>query len=333
MSGTALAFDGVTVRYEAAARPAVDDVSLAVAVGSFVVFLGPSGCGKSTLLRTVNRLIVPSGGRVLMDGRDVGSLAPTELRRGIGYAIQAVGLFPHYTVAQNVAIVPELLRWDRARIRARVDELLALVRLDPARFRDRLPRELSGGEQQRVGVARAIAAGPPLLLMDEPFGAVDPVVRRALQDEMRRIHADLGATILFVTHDVDEALALADVLVVMRAGRIEQVGAPLALLGAPATPYVAELLDARDALRRLSLMRAGDAVSPREPDAAGAQAQAPAIAADASLREALAALLACPGGAEPSLVVRDGEAAVGILRFAEIRAAVAGRRNRCGDAA
>jgi len=206
VNGAPVRITNVTVRYPGADRPAVEDVSLDVAAGALVVLLGPSGCGKSTLLRTINRLIVPDAGTIDVAGRSVLEGDAESLRRGIGYVIQAVGLFPHMTVAQNVAIVPGLLGWDASRIAARVDELLDLVRLDPARYRERLPRELSGGEQQRVGVARALAAEPPLLLMDEPFGAVDAIVRLALQDETLRIHRALGTTILFVTHDVDEAL-------------------------------------------------------------------------------------------------------------------------------
>lgn len=217
--------------------------------------LGPSGCGKSTLLRTVNRLAVPVSGSVYVGERDVAAQDPVQLRRGIGYVIQAVGLFGHMTVAQNIAVVPSLLGWDRDRTAARVDELLGLVDLEPQRYRHRYPRELSGGEQQRVGVARAIAAEPPVLLMDEPFGAVDAIVRRSLQDEIRRIASALHTTILFVTHDVDEALRLADRIVVMREGRIEQHGTPEQILREPATPYVAQLFAIDPELRRYDALR------------------------------------------------------------------------------
>ena len=203
--------------------------------------LGPSGCGKSTLLRTVNRLVPLDAGSVEVDEHDVSRVDPVELRRGIGYAIQAVGLFNHMTVAQNVGAVPSLLGWKRSEIDARVDELLKLVGLDPARYRDRRPRALSGGEAQRIGVARALAAKPGLLLMDEPFGAVDALVRAGLQREFARIVRELGTTTLFVTHDVDEALTLADRIVVMRDGRVEQAGAPGEMLELPATPYVRDL--------------------------------------------------------------------------------------------
>ncbi|MDQ2991741.1 MAG: ATP-binding cassette domain-containing protein [Candidatus Eremiobacteraeota bacterium] len=217
--------------------------------------VGPSGCGKSTLLRTANRLVVPTTGRIMLDGVDVASLEPTQLRRSIGYAIQAVGLFPHMTVARNVAIVPELLGWTRDEIAERVDELLALVDLTPVRYRDRYPRELSGGEAQRVGVARAIAARPRALLMDEPFGAVDAIVRASLQDELLRIARSLATTVLFVTHDVDEALRLADRLVVMREGRIVRDGTPVVVLEDPQDAYVRDLFG-DDETRAFRLQRA-----------------------------------------------------------------------------
>lgn len=219
------------------------------------MLLGPSGCGKSTLLRTVNRLVVPQSGEVYVDEENVSAQDAVELRRKIGYVIQAVGLFAHMTVAQNIAVVPSLLHWDRGRIEKRVDELLQLVGLEAPRYRDRYPRELSGGEQQRVGVARAIAAEPPVLLMDEPFGAVDAIVRRSLQDEIRHIASALHTTILFVTHDVDEALRLADRIVVMREGRVEQHGAAEQILAAPATPYVAQLFAIDPELRRYDALR------------------------------------------------------------------------------
>lgn len=271
--------------------------------------MGPSGCGKSTLLRTVNALVVPRSGRVLVGGKDTANVDHTLLRRSIGYVIQAVGLFAHMRVAENVAVVPELLRWDRERVIARVDELLKLVGLEPQAYRNRYPRELSGGEQQRVGVARAIAAEPPVLLMDEPFGAVDAIVRESLQNEMLRIVRTLRTTVLFVTHDVDEALRLADRIVVMKDGRVEQYDSPLHILTKPATPFVSELLNAKDTMRRLSLMKAGDAARRND-----ARADA-IIDAGASLRDALNHLL---NGAERLAVERNGER-IGTLGFDEIR--------------
>jgi osmoprotectant transport system ATP-binding protein len=246
---------GVSVRYANAAQPAVHDVDLTVEAGEFAVLLGPSGCGKSTLVRTINRLIEPSAGTILIDGVDVRERDANDLRRGIGYVIQAVGLFPHYTVAENVAIVPALLGWPRARVDARVDDLLRLIRLDPDEYRDRKPRQLSGGEAQRVGVARALAAEPRVLLMDEPFAAVDAIVRASLQDEIARVHRELGTTIVFVTHDVDEALRLADRVVVMNTGHIVQADRPEQLLEHPVDDFVRGLVGVDAATRRLALER------------------------------------------------------------------------------
>ncbi len=318
MSGAAVRISGVTVRYAGSDRPAVDNVSLDVAAGELVVFLGPSGCGKSTLLRTINRLIVPDAGTIDVDGTDISATQPEALRRGIGYVIQAVGLFPHYTIARNIAIVPTLLGWEQTRIDARVDELLTLVKLEPALYRNRFPHELSGGEQQRVGVARALAAEPRVLLMDEPFGAVDAIVRASLQAEVRRIHAALGTTIFFVTHDVDEALGLADRLVVMNRGRIEQADTPLAVLARPETAYVDELLDAHDVVRRLQLMNVRAAM-PAVSAADDRTQTAHPVAADATLREALSPLLASIG----RIPVIDGDCIVGTLGFEDVRAALA----------
>jgi osmoprotectant transport system ATP-binding protein len=255
MNPAAIRFEDVTVRYPGSDRNAVDGVSLQLSGGELLVLLGPSGCGKSTLLRTVNRLVALEAGRIVVDDRDAATVDAVELRRSIGYAIQAVGLFAHMTVAQNIAVVPSLLGWNRREIGTRVDELLGLVGLDPAIYRSRHPSELSGGEAQRVGVARAIAARPRALLMDEPFGAVDMLVRTALQRELVRIVAELGTTTLFVTHDVDEAFRLADRIVVMRAGRLEQVGEPFELFERPATDYVRELVHAGDDVYRRYFMR------------------------------------------------------------------------------
>jgi len=321
--GASIDARSVVVRYPESDRNAVDDVSLDVAAGEFIVLLGPSGCGKSTFLRTINRLVVPAEGTIAVDGRNVRDGTPEELRRGIGYVIQAVGLFPHLTVAQNIAVVPGLLRWERARIAVRVDELLSLTQLEPARYRGRYPRELSGGEQQRVGVARALAAEPRVLLMDEPFGAVDAIVRLALQDETLRIHRALGTTIIFVTHDVDEALRLADRIVVMREGKIEQSGAPLHILARPATPYVEALLDTKDAVRRLQLLHARDALrAPGEsakPVSADESAGGATLDADATLRDVLSILL--QNGSDVA-VVSDGKA-LGRLTFEDVRTAIA----------
>ena len=233
--------DRLCKRYDA--HVAVADLTLTVAEGELLVLLGGSGCGKTTTLKMVNRLVEPTSGRVRIDGEDVGSLPPHELRRRIGYAFQRVGLFPHMTVAENVAVTPSLLGWDAARVARRVDELLALVELDPARVRDRRPDELSGGQQQRVGVARALAAEPRLMLLDEPFGALDPLTRDRIQQSFRRIRARLGLTAIFVTHDMSEALLLGDRIAVMDAGRLVQIGTPRELLTAPADDVVRQLLE------------------------------------------------------------------------------------------
>ena len=224
---------------------AVDDLTLTVDAGEVVALVGSSGSGKTTTLRMINRLIEPSSGRITIDGRDVASMPTHELRRGIGYVIQQSGLFPHRTVLANVATVPRLLGWDKGRAKARARELLDLVGLD-ASFADRYPAQLSGGQQQRVGVARALAADPPVLLMDEPFGAVDPIVRAQLQREFAKLQRDLGKTVVFVTHDVDEAIVLGDRIAVLETGgRLAQVAAPAELLAHPASPFVADFLGGR----------------------------------------------------------------------------------------
>jgi osmoprotectant transport system ATP-binding protein len=258
-------FEHVTKHY---ARPgagrdgapgAVEDLSLVVPAGRICVLVGPSGCGKTTSLKMVNRLIEPTAGRILIDGADVAARDPVALRRGIGYVIQQVGLFPHQTVGENVATVPRLLGWPAARRRERAAELLALVGLDPAVHRDRYPAQLSGGERQRVGVARALAADPPILLMDEPFGAVDPIVRERLQDELLRLQGSLAKTILFVTHDIDEAIKMGDLVAVMATGgRLLQCGPPAEILARPASTFVARFVGADRGLKRLSLARVGD---------------------------------------------------------------------------
>jgi osmoprotectant transport system ATP-binding protein len=253
-----ISFRHVTARYPGSSRNAVDDISFDVGAAELVVLLGPSGCGKSTLLRTVNRLVPLESGQIVVDGTDVAELDAVELRRGIGYVIQAIGLFSHMTVAQNVAVVPSLLGWSRADIDQRVDELLQVVGLDPSLYRKRYPSQLSGGEAQRIGVARAIAARPRALLMDEPFGAVDAIVRATLQRELVRIVRELKTTTIFVTHDVDEAFRLADRVVVMRAGRVEQVAAPEGLFDSPATEYVRDVVHAGDDVYRRYYLHARD---------------------------------------------------------------------------
>jgi osmoprotectant transport system ATP-binding protein len=257
--GVEVEFRHVTKRYSPNGPPAVDDLSLTIPAGEVAVLVGPSGCGKTTSLKLVNRLVEPTSGQVLMDGRDIATVDRVVLRRSIGYVIQQVGLFPHLTVGENVAVVPELLGWDAPRRRERSDELLGLVGLQPARYAGRYPHELSGGERQRVGVARALAADPALLLMDEPFGAVDPIVRERLQNEFLRLQDDLGKTVLFVTHDIDEAIKLGDLVAVMElGGRVAQYAPPAQLLARPASPFVARFVGSDRGLKRLSLQRVRD---------------------------------------------------------------------------
>ena len=258
-SGLPIRLDGVTKRYPGQDRPAVDAVTLEIPAGETVAFVGPSGCGKTTLLKMINRLIEPTSGKILLGDEDVTGQDPDRLRRRIGYVIQAGGLFPHMTVATNVGLVPKMLGWDKRRVADRIEELLDLVGLDPATYRDRYPRELSGGQQQRVGVARALAADPPVLLMDEPFGAVDPVTRVRLQDELLRIQEELGKTIVCVTHDFDEAVKLGDRIVVFDVGaRIAQYDRPEAILAEPAEEYVADFVGAGATLKQLTLTRVAD---------------------------------------------------------------------------
>ena len=273
----------LTKRYDGTA--VVDDVSLVIEPGTIAVIVGTSGSGKTTLLRMINRLVEPTSGAVRLDGRDNRSLPDYELRRGIGYAIQGHGLFPHRTVAENIATVPRLLGWDRARIQTRVRELLTLFQLDPDAFGGRYPHELSGGQQQRVGVARALAAEPNVLLMDEPFGALDPVIRAKAQSDLLAIHERFGTTIIIVTHDMEEAIRLGDRIAVMDAGRLVQYATPAEILAKPADAFVEMLIGTQDRpLRLLSLACLADAVE-------AGPAEGEALPAGASLRDALAELL------------------------------------------
>jgi len=259
-AGAVVAFEHVSKRYGGPDEPAaVSDLSMTVPAGEICVLVGPSGCGKTTTMKMVNRLIEPSGGRITIDGRDVTSLPAVELRRGIGYVIQQVGLFPHLTIGENVAVVPNLLRWKADRVRARTDELLELVGLDPGGYRSRFPNELSGGERQRVGVARALAADPPVMLMDEPFGAVDPIRRERLQNEFLRLQQRVRKTIIFVTHDVDEAIKMGDrIAILQRGGVLAQYDTPSAILANPASEFVERFVGADRGLKRLSLARVRD---------------------------------------------------------------------------
>ena len=271
-------FDGVK---------AVDDLSLTIDQGEFTVVIGASGSGKSSALKMINRLLEHDSGRILFAGREIRSFRPEDLRRRMGYAIQSIGLFPHWTVEQNIATVPDLLHWPRSRTRDRVTELLETLKLPPDVYRDRYPHQLSGGQQQRVGVARALAGDPDMLLMDEPFGALDPVTRAALQQEIARIHDASGKTIVLVTHDIDEALRLADRIVVLDRGHVVQVGTPREILSSPANDYVADFIGRADVgIKLLGLYTVADCLRP------GEVASGPPIASTASLREALSAFVA-----------------------------------------
>ena len=254
--GVPIILTDLTKKYPGTARPAVDRVNMEIPAGEIVVLVGPSGCGKTTTMRMINRMIEPTSGSIAIGDEDVTALDDVTLRRKIGYVIQQIGLIPHLSIGQNVALVPKLLKWDKKRISARVDEMLTVVGLDPAEYRNRYPRQLSGGQQQRVGVARALAADPPIMLMDEPFGAVDPITRSRLQDEFLSLQQTLQKTIVFVTHDFDEALKLGDRIAVLREGsEIAQYDTPERILAAPADDFVEGFIGEGAALKRLHFER------------------------------------------------------------------------------
>jgi osmoprotectant transport system ATP-binding protein len=313
-----ITLDRVTKRF-ADGNIAVDALSLHVDEGELCVFLGPSGCGKTTTLRMINRMIEPSSGHIVVDGEDVLAVDPVQLRRRIGYVIQQVGLFPHQSVAANVATVPKLLGWDKARIAHRVDELLELVGLDPDQHRRRYPNQLSGGQQQRVGVARALAADPPVLLMDEPFGALDPVTRGRLQDELLQLQAQLRKTIVFVTHDLDEAVKLGNRIAIFgEHGRLAQFDTPRRLLQHPADDYVAGFLGADRGLKLLATMALSSvALLPMNGSVPALE-----IAPTMSARDALSELLLA--GTDRAVVLgTDGNPPLGIVTLDALRASAA----------
>jgi osmoprotectant transport system ATP-binding protein len=318
-AATEIRFERVSKRFDSGdgARSAVDEVSLTIEPGELVVLIGPSGCGKTTLLKLINRLYDPTSGVISIDGVPSQELEGPELRRHMGYVIQQGGLFPHYTVEQNVAVVPGLLGWDKTRTDARVDELLSLVGLPPGEYRKRYPSQLSGGQQQRVGIARAIAAAPGTLLMDEPFGALDAITRSRLQEELLELHRRLGQTIVFVTHDIDEAALLADRIAVMNQGRVVQYDTPLNVIMRPADQFVADLVGADDILRRLSLVSIAAAMLTLPPDETVAPDE-PSIALQNRVRPALNLLL---GTGAPRVIVRDDGQPVGYLDLPAIQAA------------
>jgi osmoprotectant transport system ATP-binding protein len=313
-----ITFDGVVKRY--GDQVAVDHLSLEIKSGETVILVGPSGCGKTTSLKMINRLIEPTSGTISIDDRDTRTYDVNDLRRSIGYVIQQVGLFPHQTVAENIATVPRLLGWSKERTRARVAELIELIALPPD-YAKRLPSELSGGERQRVGVARALGADPNILLMDEPFGAIDPIARERLQNELLRLQSVVRKTIVFVTHDIDEAVKLGDrVALLSKGGILEQFATPEELLAHPQSAFVTGFLGEGPLVRRLALIPLSE-IEFTSPD--GLPEPAQTVALDASLRDALDAVLRAPDG---RVRVADGERTVGIVDADVIRAA--SRRSR-----
>ena len=307
-----IVLDHVTKRYGNSPKPAIDDLSLTMPAGEICVLIGPSGGGKTTAMKMINRLITITEGDITIDGRSVKSLEVTELRRGIGYVIQQIGLFPHMTIESNIGTVPRLLGWDKARTRKRAHELLELVGLDPAEHAKRFPSQLSGGQRQRVGVARALAADPPLMLMDEPFGAIDPITRERLQNDFLRLQAELGKTIVFVTHDIDEAIKMGDRICILRQGGVlAQYDTPEAILAAPADEFVAQFVGADRGLKRLALRRLDEvSLLPVPAEDTGA----PETSGRTTLRDALSLMLT---EGSTGVVVRgdNGGPAIGYLTF------------------
>ena len=298
-------FKNVSKTYAGSNVTVVNDLTFVIPDGDICVLVGPSGCGKTTSMRMVNRLIEPTKGEILIDGQKNTSMSGTQLRRKIGYAIQQTGLFPHRTIADNIGTVPGLLGWDKDRIKSRADELLDLVGLAPDQYRDRYPAELSGGQQQRVGVARALAADPPIMLMDEPFGAVDPITRDRLQNEFLRIQEDIKKTIVFVTHDIDEAIKMGDKIAILKEGGVlAQYDTPENILVNPASEFVQSFVGGDRVLKRLSLTRVGD-VDLEPANGSGSGENLPRINEGWTLRDALSEIIGA--GADRGVVVTDGE--------------------------
>jgi osmoprotectant transport system ATP-binding protein len=312
-----IVLENLSKRFGNTGPAAVDGLSLHIKRGEVCVLIGPSGCGKTSSMRMINRMLEPDAGRILLDGQDVMQTDAVTLRRSVGYVIQQIGLFPHMTIAQNIATVPQLLGWDAARISRRVDELLALVKLEPSQYRQRFPRDLSGGQKQRVGVARALAADPPVMLMDEPFGAIDPINRSLLQDEFLRILRELGKTIVFVTHDIDEAIRMGTRIAILREGKLVQYDTPERLLARPANAFVEAFVGADRSLKRLALLSVG-AYS----QAGTAVSHAPRLLQTAGLREALSAMLMA--GTEEAGIVDAQGLDTGRVTLLSIRQAASG---------
>ncbi len=310
-SAAEIVFDRVTKRYAGREGAALEDLSFTIPAGTFCVLVGPSGGGKTTALKLVNRLIPFDEGDIRIDGRSIKELEPVELRRGIGYVIQQVGLFPHMTIGDNIATVPQLLGWPKQRINERTAELLELVGLEQSDAK-RYPAQLSGGQRQRVGLARALAADPPLLLMDEPFGALDPITRARLQDELRRLHREVSKTIIFVTHDIDEAITMGDRIAILRAGGVlAQYDSPDAILAHPADDFVAQFIGEDRALRRLALRRLSEIELDPVPNPNPPTVRA---AASTTVRNAISLLL--ESGGDRLLVVGDDGRNLGVLTLA-----------------
>jgi osmoprotectant transport system ATP-binding protein len=310
--GAQIEFDHVTKRYGETDKPAIDDLSLTLPAGEICVLIGPSGGGKTTALKMINRLISITEGDITVDGTSVKALEKTELRRGMGYVIQQIGLFPHMTVEQNVATVPRLLKWDKQRTRERSRELLDLVGLEPDEHAERYPRQLSGGQRQRVGLARAMAADPPVMLMDEPFGAIDPITRERLQDDFLRLHREIRKTVVFVTHDIDEAIKMGDRIAILReGGKLAQYDTPEHILAAPADDFVARFVGADRGLKRLALRRLDEIELQAVPN--GNAAGAPEARGSMTLRDALSLMLT--EGATGVLVRGDDGEPRGYLTF------------------
>jgi osmoprotectant transport system ATP-binding protein len=310
---SAIRFENVFLKFPGASTPSVNGCSCEIESGQLVVILGPSGCGKTTLLKMVNRLYEPTSGTIYLDGTNIRKLPATKLRQQIGYVIQQSGLFPHMTVAENIAVVPKLLGWSRLQYQPRIDQLLTLIELPPLDYRNRYPSQLSGGQQQRVGLARALAGDPKVMLMDEPFGAIDAITRETLQNEILRLQLKLKKTILFVSHDVEEALRLADKIMILQEGKIVQFDTPFNILTRPINSFVSDLMGADDLVRQLSLLRVEIAMK-------AVQANYPqseyTIARHDNLRQALSLLLRT--GADKLTVVEQGKV-VGLLTLEHIR--------------
>ncbi|TCZ73569.1 ABC transporter ATP-binding protein [Paenibacillus albiflavus] len=318
LNSDAIVFDKVMKQFPRAANPSVQETTLHIPEGSFITILGASGCGKTTLLKMVNRLYEPTSGRILVHGQDINRISVNELRRDIGYVIQQIGLFPHMTIEENIATVPRILGWNKQKIADRVNELLELVHLNPSDYRKRYPRQLSGGQQQRVGLARAMAGNPSILLMDEPFGSIDAITRSSLQEELTGIQKMLRTTILFVTHDIEEALKLGDRIVIMKDGVIQQYDTPLQIMTRPANRFVSQLVQSEDVVQQLSLMSADKVMIPIEEPSHPDESM---VQSSDSLRLVLNEIL---NSSYPSVVVTDSsDHPIGRITFEQLKAYIA----------